>query len=336
MSRNAHSVLTVTDPTTAFDEGFGEHFQPIAVALTENPGFSQRVHDAGSAPADFWLSRRETWLREFAIPHGDFQFAHRPHSWGASSLDRWRAAQTDWSSDPCRLRSGEQMMASEGVAATLFYRLVGPDLRPQLLLERYERLITVLAKMGNWRSRAPMVDLVRLWAARYPDDRARVLDAFLETTAGATFDPALREQASALSCVGAAGRMTRFIVALKSYREQIKALIERSEGGLPNLAANLAPEIWLADPKILTPDAPWSDNLTQPLVLDLNTADEASLAYLFQGDSKLAKRILAARDNRGFADVNDAVCRSALDKEQRTRLSAMEEGARNLPTFTRQ
>lgn len=336
MSRNAHSILTVTDPTTAFDEGFGEHFQPIALALTQNPGFRERARDTNSSPADYWLSRRETRLREIGIPRGDFQFDHQPDGSNLLGIARWRAAQTDWSSDPCRLRSGEQMMASEGVAATLFYRLIGPDLRPQSLLARYDRLITVLAEMGRWGSRAPMVDLVSRWIARYPDDRAHVLAAFLEATAGATFNPVLREQTQALSCTGASGRMARFVAALKDYRATIKALLSDSSDAGPALAANLAPEIWLADPQVHTPAEPWSDDLIEPLVLDLNTTDEASLAYLLKGDSSLARRLVAARADRGFANVRDAILRAGLDEQRSIQLLAMEKAAENLPPFTRQ
>ena len=336
MSRNAHSILTVTDPTTAFDEGFGEHFQPIAVALTHNPGFLQRVREAGNSPADFWLSRRETRLREIGIPHGDFRFDHRPGAPGPDDIERWRAAQTDWSSDPCRLRSGEQMMASEGVAATLFYRLVGPDLRPEPLLVRYDRLITILADMGHWGSRAPIVDLVSRWIARYPEDRARVMSAFLDATAGATFSPALRKQAQTLSCTGANGRMAPFVAALKEYRATIKGFSGDSKDTAPVLGSNLAPEIWLADPQLHTPAAPWSDDLTEPLVLDLNTTDEASLAYLLKGDSDLAHRIIAARDNVGFASVNDAALRAGIDEQERTLLTSMSQAAEDLPPFIRQ
>lgn len=336
MSRNAHSILTITDPVTAFDEGFGEHFQPIAVGLTQNPGFTERVRNAGTAPADFWLSRRETWLREIGVPHGDFRFDHVPVTAGLTGIDLWRAAQTDYSRDPCRLQSGEAMVASEGVAANFFYRLLGSDTQPAALLARYERLMIVLAEMGRWESRAPLIDLVSRWIARYPDDRERILRLFLEATSGATVSEHLKTQAQALSCQGARGRLEQFVPALRAYRATVDETVNALVKGALTLDAALAPELWLAAPDQRIPASPWSDELTEPLVIDLNTADQASLEYLLRGDRKLAGRILAARSGKGFANLEDAARRARLDKRQLAQLVAMADAATRLPAFKRQ
>lgn len=50
-------------------------------------------------------------------------------------------------------------MASEGVAATIFYRLLAESMTREALLARYEKLFTILARRADWHGRAPLIDL---------------------------------------------------------------------------------------------------------------------------------------------------------------------------------
>lgn len=336
MSRNGHSVLVITDPATAFDEGFGEHFQPLALALTASDGFRARARALNPSTADYWLSRRETWLRETAVPRGDFLFGPVRPDTAATGLEGWRLSQTNYSYDPCKVRSGEALMASEGVAATFFYRLLAPDMDRDKLLERYDRLVRVLAAKGNWRTRAPLVDLVQGWGDLYPDDKARLIRLFLEVTGGATLSAELQEQTARLSCTGAHGKLAQFLADNKAYRQAIGPLVDSIGAGQRALDAHLAPELWLANPAVRIPPAPWDEQLSEPFVIDLNTADHASLTYLLGNNAALSARLLEARTAAGFADMKDVITRAGLSQKEASTIEGLHRNAAMMPAFTRQ
>lgn len=337
-TRNPHSVFAVTDPVTAFDEGFGISLQPLAARLTSTPGFRQRVEGtAAPAPADFWLSRRETWLRETAVPHGDFAFEALPPAAELHGIERWRAAETAPPDDRCRLKSGDAMMASEGVAATFLYRLLDRGQDRAALVGRYEQLATVLARLGRWpQDTPPLIALVLAWGERYPQERQQVTRLFLETTYGATSSVAMRRQAQALSCLGAAGSMQAFVPALKAYRAAMDRLVEAVTAGRVALDGALHRPLWLADPAIRIPAQLWATHATLPLVVNINTASEPALEWLFAGDRTLAQAIVAERRKKGFDSLDDAIARVGMNAAQRSRLRQLASAYPGLPPFVRE
>jgi hypothetical protein len=334
-SRRMHSVLTLTDPVTAFDEGFGIQWQPLAARLTDTPGFRARVQGrALPSAANFWLSRRETWLRETAVPHDEFVYEpHLPNVHG-DAYARWRAAETAWSADPCQLRSGNAMMASEGVAAAFMYHLLDQGANSREIAKRYVQLVRVLARMGRWPKAAPLVSLVREWGVVYPDERTDVTRLFLAVTDGATASVVAREEAARLSCTGARGGLTAFVPELKAYRARMARLAARVLGGQAALDGALGPSLWLANPAVRIATQPWSDTRDQPLVADLNTADQPTLTMLL-GDRALAARLVAARRGGAYLDLQDASRRAALDRGEAERLRRMAASYRHLPAYVR-
>jgi hypothetical protein len=337
-TRNPHSVFAITDPVTAFDEGFGISLQPLAARLTATPGFRQRAEGtAAASPADFWLSRRETRLRESAVPHGDFAFEALPPAADMHGIERWRAAETALPDDRCHLKSGDAMMASEGVAATFLYRLLDGGRDRAALAGRYEQLATVLAHLGRWpQDTPPLIALVRAWGERYPQERQQVTRLFLETTYGATSSAAVRRQAQSLSCLGATGSLQAFLPALKAYRATMDRLVDAVTAGRAALDGALHRPLWLADPSIRIPAQLWAKRSTLPLVVDLNTADESALEWLFAGNRALAQAIVAERRKKGFDSLDDAIARVDMSAAQRSRLRQLAAGYPSLPPFVRE
>jgi len=334
-SRQAHSVLTVTDPVTAFDEGFGIQMQPLAARLSATPGFRARVEGrAEPSPADFWLSRRETWLRETAVPHNDFVFESAPPGNDGDAYARWLASNTSLPTDLCQLKSGNAMMASEGVAAAFLYRLLSTGSDEKAVEHRYAQLVTVLARIGQWPARAPLVTLVRRWGEAFPEDKSEVNRLFLDITYGATASVAAHDQAQRLSCLGARGSLAMFVPALKAYRDTIATLAARVTDGQTAIDGALGPPLWLADPAIRIAGQPWSNERKQPLVVDLNTASEPALSLLL-GDRSLAARLIGARQQGVFASLDDASRRAALSPAQTALLQQLASSWALLPHFVR-
>lgn len=334
-SRHGHAVTTVTDPVTAFDEGFGIQMQPLAARLTATPGFVARA-EGRTAPsaADTWLSRRETWLRETVVPHGDFVFDAIAPSIDTNRYARWLKSETSSSADLCHVKSANAMMASEGVAATFFFRLLDGGPEGQAIDHRYQQLIAVLAQMREWPKSAPLVTLVNRWGELYPGEKGVVTRLFLDTTYGATASVAAREEGERLSCLGAQGNLDAFAPALKAYRSTLAALSEQVTKGQTALDAGLGPELWLADPDIRIPAQPWSKERDLPLVLDLNAATEPALALLLNDDD-LAGKLVDARNGVAFASLDDAVRRAGLSPAQTAHLQELALTYGKLPNFVR-
>jgi len=128
-ARKMHQSMTVTDYPTAFDEGYAEHFQPLVRDATDNAYLRELSKGATATDLDqLWLSRFDQQLRTDGVKRN--LFIHRkalPAVALQPDPDRYQLyldseTSVDFLSD--ELKNAQEMMASEGVIATLFYRLV--------------------------------------------------------------------------------------------------------------------------------------------------------------------------------------------------------------------
>jgi hypothetical protein len=313
-SRKFHSVRTVTDRTTAFDEGFGIHLQPVAAAMTKTPGFAARVQGPRAPSlADLWFSREETWLRETMVPQNRFAFDKPPAPQRATAYDRWLADEASSAVDPCRLKSGEQMMASEGAAAGLFHKLRGAG--DDEIEAHYRRLIAVLAHIGHWpQDRAPLIALVEAWGEVFPERRDAVTAVFLDATHAATASPAARGLRERAACAGASGDIRAFLATRAEAQAASTRLLEEVLSRRVALDAALGPQLWIAGPTARISAAPWQPDRNLPLTLDLNTARAAELELAFDGTpaAGAAAGIVRARESGPFASITDLGRRAGI------------------------
>ena len=75
--------------------------------------------------------------------------------------------------------------------------------------------------------------------------------------------------------------------------------------------------------------------MAEPLVVDLNTADATSLAYLLAGNRDLASRLIQARDSARFSSIDDAVTRAKLTPGEASEIARFHRQIGDLPAFTR-
>ena len=131
-SRKMHQSMTVTDYPTAFDEGYAEHFQPLVRDATGNAYLRELSKGATATDLNLlWLSRLDQQLRTDGVKRN--LFIHRkalPALALQPEPDRYQLfldseTSVDFLSD--ELKNAQEMMACEGVIATLFYRLVNDD-----------------------------------------------------------------------------------------------------------------------------------------------------------------------------------------------------------------
>ncbi|MFL6603860.1 MAG: hypothetical protein ACJ8R9_21380 [Steroidobacteraceae bacterium] len=319
MSRLPHGSLTVTDEPTAFDEGFAIHFQPLSRILTVNAAL--KAHDDGLGDKPFtslWQSnvdgtlrvdgvRRNWFIHRQLLPPGDDDAAARRANSSAFDVGA--------------LKNGNQMMASEGVAATLFYR----TLAPHPSVARYVSLFRALKHL-NPRDLQPDSHLLPLlaqsWIAIDPQQGARFARILVETTYGATVESALPRATTALAQVGRIGGQEVFVQQLKSVRAQMGAITGRVEREPATLSAALGPALWLAT--------------SQSLILNVNTAETEQFFALDPSLADWAEKIVVEREARGpYGSLVDLTQRVRLPAALATGLGDMAAGALTLGTYPR-
>jgi DNA uptake protein ComE-like DNA-binding protein len=334
-----HQSLAVTDYPTALDEGFAEHFQPLTREVTNNERLlrlERGTHDENLR--SLWLSARDRRLRNDGVRAN--LFVHRkapPAAAWDTDADRyrlWLASETSSAFDASELKNGQEMMASEGLIATLFYRIVSDErLRERRREPRfYDRflgpsgaqpnaaspspyenvalkLVAALSEVGRRGldpGRPGMIDLVRAYGELFPDEREAITDVFVRTTCGATASRETADAIRALARSGSSGDIETFAGALPATRAQLEALVADVSAGRVALDAALGPELWLSNDSFKIAASPWSAERDRPLAFNLNTATEADLMSLPGLDARVARRIVAARDAKGtFTSLDD-------------------------------
>lgn len=371
VSTKIHFSTVRSDPWVALDEGWAEHFQPAAIDHTRSavmrarsgqplPSAADgwyarfaREEEAGClfCPANLslplWHNRYEQRLRDGAVREN--LFAHQVVLPPALASDRRPAVEAILYRDvlppsaDAPLKNGAQMLASEGVLASLFYRLTTeprlqnsyrePAFYEQFLLPgaavdweqvRPEDLFTpqenVYLKLFDVFAHSvtrevdsdvsPAVAVVAGYAERFPDEAAAVYDVFLGVTRGVTVEPAAFSQAN--------------------QPDYLPGLRERLLRGEVALDDNLGPQLWLANGDFRGGGGVWRyfDSLLsffQPYTFDLNAADAADLRSVPGVTAALADAIVAARERQGyFRSLADLAAVEGMTPEVLARFTAMQ------------
>ncbi len=335
-----HSVIAITDSLTAFDEGMGIHMQSIAARFTTTPGFRARMAGIGVDPAaENWFSRRETWLRHAWIGANQLVFAKLPPP-AADPYERWRADERSTALDYCRLRMGDELIASEGFVASFVFRWMASGLGEDATLadirRAYDKLVDALARQRSWSAgERPVIAFIDSWIAAYPGDRNRMIALFVDMTHGATASLALRHQTEAAACKGSVGDIDAFGADLGALRKARRALVDDIVAGKAGIADAIGPQLWVAAPDTKIAVAPWSPDRVEPLTLDLNTASEPALALMFGGGIDGVRVVAERQANGPFRDLADLSRRAGLDRHQAARIDAAARAFAALPGFAR-
>jgi hypothetical protein len=307
---------------------------------------------SGTNPTDFelfWLSAADERLRTDG-PKNNLFIHRKPLPSVALDVkpDLYRLfieEETSTAYLPTELKSGQEMMASEGVVATLFYRMVNdPQLRasyrepafysaflqqvvdsPKDIITPYEnvnlKLFAAMERLGSSTAGKPMIDLVEQYAKLFPDEARRIYQIFIETTWGATASQAV---ASALLTVTRDGHRGD-ISAFRKNRPfpSLDALIGDAIAGKQALDANVGPELWIVNSAFRIAQPVWSPERTVALTINVNTASTAEFMTLPGVDLALARRIVTTRDARGFFRSIDELSDAGVPAELIGRLREM-------------
>ncbi len=311
-SRTPHSSMSTTDYPTAFDEGFATHFQGLVRRFSRNEALHAQTLGLESKPfLSYWLSNLDRAGRIEGVRRNWFVQAQLvPPGSDAQALAR---ANESTAFDTARLKNGQQMLSSEGVIATLFYRwLVPGEGSGDAILSRYSQLFRSLAGSKTWtlEPESPVfLDVVDHYRTDVPADCARVRAIVLDTTYGATVETSLPRDTEAMAERGRIGDMAGYVERLKQARADMKQLHERVAAQPSLLRAALGSELWLMGrTPVRLPGMP-----SQDIAVNLNTAQAEALRTLPGVDAAVAQRALRSRDEAGpFRDLADFATRAGI------------------------
>ena len=334
-SRKMHQSMTVTDYPTAFDEGYAEHFQPLARDETKNPTLRKIQSGTGTTDLNLlWLSNLDGQLRTDGVKRNLFVHRKAPPAANAGQVaDLYQVflrGETSTQFLAGAFKNAQEMLASEGVIATLFYRLVnrdslrnpyrepafysqfleanaGKDIDPQKEISPYENVnlklfaaLRQIAPQAGDSSRPLAIALIDAYAKLFPEEAKTAYALFLATTYGATASQETVASFEGAAVPGQVGDLDLYRHNSRAAFSLLDQIIDRATKGNLALDANLGPELWLLNEDFKIAPEVWNRERSLPISINLNTASEPELMTLPGVDSELAARIVAARHSRGY------------------------------------
>lgn len=322
-SNKFHTVTAVTDPFTAFFEGFAEHLQIVTEDLAGR-GETEELWDC-ALDTRAWLCRRDQQLRSHAVKNNRFvyQTALPGQEEFSNYVNLHMAHLTSSAFTPEKLKNGSQVAASEGAVASVFYHIysspvfknhycsaefyskfgaIQTDVGPVQNL--YLKIFHTLSKMDFQRP-CLLSDFIRVYGECFPLEREALFKLFLELTHFTTVSPEAAGIFGDFCRIGRRGVIEDFkkvYLQVRAFKEDLTAKVL---AGVVPLDEALYPQIWITGDERIPP-VPWEPGHLAPYEFDLNTASEVDLLALARIDLERARQITAYREeNRGFKSLED-------------------------------
>jgi hypothetical protein len=332
-SPKQHVSMGVTDYLTAFNEGWGVHFQRLAYDQTEKyrEAFEQK-RTPDRALTLVWHSGMDEYLRINAVRDNGYIFEKLiqcgPSTDSLEPEQRILLEHTSPAFDHTRIKNAQQMLSCEGVIATLFYHLntdeklarnyLPADLYTPFLVKpipagtKPEQIFSPLENMmiKNFMvwdrmkrrdiSGSPFMVWLEEWYRLFPGDREQILRQFIRITHGTTVSPALAKLSGKINYLGQIGEYQEFKALLPRYQDEVKKLVDACMTDPAKLFANIGPELWVRSKSVKIRRTLWMQEPVNFLAVNLNTASLAEMEA-FLGQAK-ASEFIAKRTELGFFD----------------------------------
>lgn len=318
-SNRFHTVTAITDPTLAFAEGFAEHLEILSaerMGTLNVDALYDRGYDVGA-----WLCLRDEALRIHGVRENrflylpalpeedtdDYAVLHAVHNTSSSVM-------------PERLKNGSQAIASEGLIASFFYRVMRCDALLSVPLPDTLRavlpndsraqealLLRELWALSHVRMDSPhlLTDFVTAYGACFPQEREAMLRVFAEVTELVTISREAPDVFGSLYRIGRQGDIVAFKEALSRTNAFKKQVFDGVLSGELALDGAVSPALWMDGSKSIRP-MPWETGRLEPLRFDANTATAVDF-FSMDGLTLVQCRALEAQRERqgGFATMEE-------------------------------
>ena len=261
-SSRFHNVFAITDYQTAFDEGFGIYFQTLAAVFFDSTGFRARIEGRVSPTgAEQWFSNIDGRERISGVMHNKHAFEKElPPNLDPLTNYHHEGISASYGN---KLKNAQAVLSSEGVIATLFYRLAtAPDLSAiepsddnwrAKAINHHKMLFELLAESDWQKDKSPYIQLLEELKTTNPDYAKNAIKSFLHTTYTTTVDKTTAEKLQALLNAGHQGDIERFIEQYSVTPKSIEVIPEKIINNQLSLTQELGKPIWLLQPDVTFP-----------------------------------------------------------------------------------
>ena len=317
-----HSVAALTDRGTAFDEGFAISLEALAAHLSSATevarqyrheqflvGPQAKMRSEYYRPSADLLAFAQTRARYAGVRDDVFAFA--PAYQGPDYL----RVQLETARDFATLRDADQLLASEGFTASVFFTLLVRGEKPpdeDTLRSREKALMTALASVLSLEKAEPdaplLLGAVVEYGRLYPAEWRDAADVLLDLSRGVFLDP------------GAAAMWRAHYLAALALdlehlaREKIDAARENWRAALLERPGRLYSRV---GPQLRCEVAGRTVNLVgmggeRPLSFDLNTVEDGVMRMVPGITEAEVESWSAQRASAPFASVDDFRARAGL------------------------
>lgn len=205
-SVDMHYSNIMTEYSTAFSEGFGEHFQVISRMYEENNEIKNSIYKdidktknstksmVNGGSRDFIFPLRLDYYREIS-PFWQQKYENiKRHELGLNGEGKYKNLSYDFidtekailyrnmglSQDKSKVKSLEQSLSTEIVISNFFVNLITTD--TDELKTRYDKIFNVFNKYLNKNDKPQLIQFVNGYIKEYPEDKQRLLSIFKEST----------------------------------------------------------------------------------------------------------------------------------------------------------
>ncbi len=328
-SPKQHVSMGITDYLTAFNEGWGVHFQRLGFDNTEKYrlAFENKMEPRRSL-ALAWHSGLDEYQRIYLVKENGYIYGKlniEPAD-STSAEERILAEHTSVAFDRTRIKNAQEMLSCEGVLATLFYKintdrklsesyqpanfytpfLVKPipaDRAPSEILSPVENVM--LKNMWVWKNLSdkgiegnPFIAFLNEWCIQFPADKEEILHVFILVTQGVTVGNSLAAMMERIDYIGQIGNYKYFKSLQLQHAQLVEDYTARVAAEPGQLTANIGPELWIKSDKVKIRRALWMPEPKNSLAVNLNTASLYELEPLM-GKEK-ARQFIQKRRELGF------------------------------------
>lgn len=203
---DVHYSNIITEYSTAFNEGFGEHFEVISRIYEENKEIKNGIYDdmnrikgdvygkVNRTNRDFILPLRFDFYRETAMFWQSKYEGLKRDEFALNDDGKYESSRHDFMDseksilyrnmgfyqNKSKKRTLEQSLSTEAVNSNFFVKLITTG--NGTLDEKYSKVFNIFSKYVNKDDKPQLIQFVSGYIKEYPEDKERVLNIFKQST----------------------------------------------------------------------------------------------------------------------------------------------------------
>lgn len=322
LSNKFHTCTAITDPYMAFFEGFAEHLE---IVTRDMSGYTQNGLWDYAYDVNAWLCARDTQLRYHGVIND--RFVYNTALPFIDDYDTYAGLHmahiTSSAFMPERIKNANQLLASEGAVASIFYHIYINDVFKNRYSDKafyssfgmdrdsvdpvqnlYLKILYVMTRLDMSKPTL-LTDFIKAYGDNFPDEKKELYSLFVRLTYFSTVSGDARHVFERLYSIGRNGEVEPFRTALRESSELKTRLIEQLLSGEVSLEAAVRPDIWIDGDEYIAP-TPWNPEIKVRYKFCANSATAVDFLSMSGMTVKRAEQLIMQREQLGgFKSVEE-------------------------------